>query len=149
MEETKLYPCANDEGCLRSPRNARHVDCDISLGYFGPLCGACDRDNVQGRGTFTRSGRGCVKCWKSEESWLAFVGIGKGAVLVMTYLVGHHSFAAPEGEYGATVQKIAISHLQVRLSRTLFAQVPFPLEFIPHHIASRLYPVLSAPALAS
>jgi hypothetical protein len=70
-------------------------------------------------------------------------------VLVMTYLVGHHSFAAPEGEYGATVQKIAISHLQVRLSRTLFATVPFPLEFIPHHIASRLYPFLSAPALAS
>ena len=135
-KETKLYPCANDESCLHSPRNARHVDCDISLGYFGPLCGACDRDNVQGHGTFTRSGRGCTKCWNDAESWGGVLGIALSIVLVVTYLVAHHSFAAPKGEYGATVQKIAMSYLQVRLQELLRVYFPprMPHSFIHHHL---------------
>ena len=109
---TKMHKCFNDESCETYDENSR-VRCNIGKGYLGPLCGGCDRDNKQGAGFFTRSGLGCAKCWIDSLSWLAFVGIGLGVVFAMTYLGVHHTFAAPKGEYGATVQKILMSHLQM------------------------------------
>ena len=77
------------------------------------ICGECDRDNVNGHGFFTRSGRVCAQCWADWENWLAFLAIGLVLLLGVGYLVAVHSFAAAPGEYGATVQKIGFSHLQV------------------------------------
>ena len=109
---TEMHKCFNDESCETYDENGR-VRCNIGKGYFGPLCGGCDRDNEQGAGFFTRSGLGCAKCWIDSLSWLAFVGIGLGVVFAMTYLDVLHTFAAPKGEYGATVQKMLMSHLQM------------------------------------
>ena len=109
---TEMHTCFNDESCETYDENSR-VRCNIGKGYFGPLCGGCDRDNEQGVGFFTRSGLGCAKCWSDSLSWLAFLAIGLGVVFAMTYLDVHHTFAAPKGEYGATVQKILMSHLQM------------------------------------
>jgi len=77
------------------------------------ICGECDRDNLNGHGFFTRSGRVCAQCWADWENWLAFLAIGLVLLLGVGYLVAVHSFAAAPGEYGATVQKIGFSHLQV------------------------------------
>ena len=112
IESTNMYTCFNEEACLLNADKTR-VECNVAKGYFGPLCGGCDRDNEQGHGSFTRSGGGCAKCWSAVESWFTFVGIGNGIVFVMGYLVAQHSFAAPIGQYGATIQKMAMSHLQM------------------------------------
>ena len=77
------------------------------------LCGECDRGNANGHGFFTRSGSGCVQCWADWENWLAFLAMGLVLLLGLVYIVSRHSFAAEPGEYAATVQKLAISHLQV------------------------------------
>jgi hypothetical protein len=111
-ESTNTYTCFNDESCLYESSNSI-LTCDISKGYFGPLCGGCDRDNEQGRGFFTRSGRGCKQCESDAVNWLAFIGIGLLVLLALVYLVNRHNFNVAPGEFGATVQKIAISHLQV------------------------------------
>ena len=91
------------------------MECAASKGYGGVICGECDRDNVNGHGFFTRSGRVCAQCWADWENWLAFLAIGLVLLLGVGYLVAVHSFAAAPGEYGATVQKIGFSHLQVRM----------------------------------
>ena len=108
---TELYACMNDECC--AAYDGIRVRCNVEKGYYGPICGGCDRDNEQGAGFFTRSGSGCAQCWSPELSWLAFLAIGFGLVLAMVFLVAQHNFAAPKGEYGATIQKIAFSHLQM------------------------------------
>ena len=111
--ETLLYPCLSSDSCLEPNVGDRTVKCATTKGYFGVLCGACDRDNTQGEGFFTRSGRRCAKCWDIVGSWFTFVGIGFLVFIVIGYLVAHHSFAAPKGEYSATVTKITVSYLQV------------------------------------
>jgi hypothetical protein len=110
---TLLYECANDEACIKPPLGTLAVECAASKGYGGVICGECDRDNVNGHGFFTRSGRVCAQCWADWENWLAFLAIGLVLLLGVGYLVAVHSFAAAPGEYGATVQKIGFSHLQV------------------------------------
>ena len=111
-ESTNTYTCFNDESCMYDSSKSV-LTCDVSKGYFGPLCGGCDRDNEQGHGFFTRSGRACAKCFESWLNWLAFVGIGLLVLSVLMYLVNLHSFAVARGEFAATVQKIAFSHLQM------------------------------------
>ena len=110
---TLLYECANDEACIKPPLGTLTVECAASKGYGGVICGECDRDNLNGHGFFTRSGRVCAQCWADWENWLAFLAIGLVLLLGVGYLVAVHSFAAAPGEYGATVQKIGFSHLQV------------------------------------
>jgi hypothetical protein len=121
---TELYACMNDECC--AAYDGIRVRCNVEKGYYGPICGGCDRDNEQGAGFFTRSGSGCAQCWSPELSWLAFLAIGFGLVLAMVFLVAQHNFAAPKGEYGATIQKIAFSHLQMLgvLGKELSDDVP-------------------------
>jgi hypothetical protein len=107
-----MHACFNDEACLYT-NDQRDLACAGKLGYFGPLCGACDRDNGHGHGHFTRSGNGCAGCWHLVGSWFAFIGLGILVAVLVVYLVVQHSFAAAKGEYGATVQKVAISHIQM------------------------------------
>jgi hypothetical protein len=113
---TPLYECANSEACIKPAVGTLTVECAATKGYGGVICGECDRDNEHGYGFFTRSGRGCTKCWADQVSWVAVVGMGLCVVLGLAYIVFQHSFAAEVGAYGATVQKIVISHLQVRFS---------------------------------
>ena len=115
IESTNMYTCFNDESCLYDSSKSV-LTCDVSKGYLGPLCGGCDRDNEQGRGSYTRSGRGCAKCFESWLNWLAFIGIGLLVLLALVYLVNRHNFNVAPGEFGATVQKIAITHLQVSVA---------------------------------
>ena len=112
-EMTQFYKCFNDECCVQPGPFALIVACREEKGYYGPLCGACDRDNARGHGRFTRSGRGCFKCWPDTLVWLASMSLAIGLAAVVMYLVALHTFAAPQGEYSATVQKILLSHLQM------------------------------------
>jgi hypothetical protein len=111
-KDTEMHACFNDEACLYT-NDQRDLACAGKLGYFGPLCGACDRDNGHGHGHFTRSGNGCAGCWHLVGSWFAFIGLGILVAVLVVYLVVQHSFAAAKGEYGATVQKVAISYIQM------------------------------------
>ena len=116
--DTEVHECFNDECCELSS-NRTSMQCAVTKGYHGPLCGACDRDNDEGHGSFTRSGSGCAMCWENWKSWLAVVCIGLCIVSGLAYIVFQHSFAAARGDYGATVQKITISHVQVRMSKRI------------------------------
>ena len=111
-ESTQFYECQNDEGCLLFNEQTR-LECNSAAGYFGPLCSACDRDNAFGHGAFTRSGSGCLLCWPNRDSWFFVGGTGLALLTGVTYLVARHTFAAKQGDYGATVQKMALSHLQM------------------------------------
>ena len=110
---TPLYECANDEACIKPALGTLTVECAVTKGYGGVLCGECDRDNLHGHGYFTRVGRSCAQCWADWENWLAFLAIGLALLVGSGYLVAEHSFAVEPGEYRMTVQKIAFSHLQV------------------------------------
>ena len=111
--DTILYKCTISGACLEPEPGKSIVHCAVSQGYGGVLCGECDRDNVQGYGHFTRSGKGCAKCWKPWQSWLAVLGLVGGLVAFMTYLVTRHDFNVPKGEYGTTIQKMTFSYLQM------------------------------------
>jgi hypothetical protein len=93
-ENTDMHTCFNDECCL-----AEEVACDKSKGYMGALCGGCDLDNDQGRGSFTRSGSGCFKCWELWTSWSGVSGIGCVVLVALIYLVVHHTFAVAVGDH--------------------------------------------------
>jgi hypothetical protein len=91
-----MHTCFNDECCLASSEG---VACDESKGYTGALCGGCDLDNDQGRGSFTRSGSGCLKCWDLLTSWAGVIGIGCLVLVALVYLVVCHSFAVAVGDH--------------------------------------------------
>jgi hypothetical protein len=119
-EYTEMHTCFNDECCINT---AMVSVCDASKGYFGPLCGACNRDNEQRngtQGTFTRSGRGCLGCWRPWASWLATVALGGVALVGLTYLVVRHDFAVQKGDYGACCAQCASPplHCAMRPSHT-------------------------------
>ena len=105
-KSTQVHTCFNDECCELIEKGAAMV-CNTKLGYEGPLCGACRAPE------FTRSGRGCSKCWETAANVFAVIGLVLAIVTVVAYLVVQHDFAQPLGEYGGTVQKLAISHLQM------------------------------------
>jgi hypothetical protein len=52
-------------------------------------------------------------CWPNRDSWFFVGGTGLALLTGVTYLVARHTFAAKQGDYGATVQKMALSHLQM------------------------------------
>ena len=112
-EGSVIHACFNSESCRVCEPDQMSFECAIEKGYFGPLCGACDADNVNGEGVFTRSGSVCLLCWPSWLSWLAFVGVACGLFFAMLYLVDRHNFSVELGEYDACVQKIALSHIQM------------------------------------
>ena len=153
-ENTVLYRCFNDECCVTPPPFAYTVTCNAEKGYMGPLCGACDRDNVQGRGRFTRSGSGCLACWRDSFVWLASCAMACALFVGVAYLVVHHTFAAPRGEYGGTVQKMMMSHLQVGemhspsllccLTRVRTAQCAHPHP-LPHPLCLRVCVLFTHP----
>ena len=105
-KSTQVHTCFNDECCELIDKGAA-MACNTKLGYEGPLCGACRAPD------FTRSGRGCSKCWKTAANVFAVIGLVLTIVTAVAYLVVQHNFASPLGEYGGTVQKLAMSHLQM------------------------------------
>jgi hypothetical protein len=102
-----------EEGGTQSWPEAESLSCNSKKGYFGPLCGACDRDNDRGGGFFTRSGALCAQCWDDVGSYFAVLGLIVLLLIGMCHLVLRHSFNRAVGDYSATVQKIAMSHLQM------------------------------------
>jgi hypothetical protein len=98
--ETEIHECFNDECCEYS-NNKQTLACNTEKGYYGPLCGACDRDNEQDQGFFTRSGGGCVECWPPLASWIGTVALVTVALLLLLYIVVRHDFAVPKGDYSA------------------------------------------------
>ena len=112
-EGSAIHACFNSESCRVCEPDKMSFECAIEKGYFGPLCGSCDADNVNGKGVFTRSGTVCLRCWPLWLSWLAFIGVACGVFIAMLYLVDKHDFGVELGQYDACVQKMAISHIQM------------------------------------
>jgi hypothetical protein len=108
-ENTEVHQCFNDVCCMNPDGDKSRVECVKELGYYGPLCGACDRKR-----DFIRSGFGCQKCWQKVYSYLgSAVMIVAFVVVVMCFAVVT-DFDRPSGDYSGVVLKIFFSHLQVR-----------------------------------
>ena len=103
---TEMHVCFNDECCARDANDA--LACDSTKGYYGPLCGACDR--AVGA---MRSGKGCVMCWSTALTVVGVLVLVAAALGGIVYLVALKSFDVPRGVYSVTVQKLGLSFLQM------------------------------------
>ena len=106
-ENTEVHKCFNDEACMLDDSKSR-VECNVDQGYFGPLCGACDRGK-----NFIRSGFGCEICWDMASSYLGSVALVIIFVIAVVYITTEVSFDRLPGDYSSVVNKILISHLQM------------------------------------
>ena len=53
--ETEIHTCFNDESCIvYEYQSSSRIKCNADMGYYGPLCGACNRKQ-----NAIRSGNGC------------------------------------------------------------------------------------------
>ena len=103
----ETHTCFNEECCEQYDLRSR-VKCNTHQGYYGPLCGACDRDHGA-----MRSGRGCTFCPKPWEIHLSFAVLVLAFVAFIVYLVAQHDFDVPMGVYSAAIQRLGISHVQM------------------------------------
>ena len=106
-KETEIHECFNDECCVLYNVSTR-VRCDGEKGYYGPVCGACNRDNGA-----MRSGKACAFCWHSEANASASLGLGVLLLVFIVYLVVQHNFDVSPDVYVGTVQKLGLSFLQM------------------------------------
>ena len=106
-ETIEIHTCFNDECCVRHDDDTK-VRCATDKGYSGPLCGACDRASGA-----MRSGKGCVKCWKTALSAIAVLALVIIILAGIAYLTAQHNFDVPRRVYSATVQKLGISFVQM------------------------------------
>lgn len=110
-EETKLYRCFNAEACVTPLLNTLKVECDISKGYKGVLCGACELKQMN----YIRIGDRCALCRSRIQSigiTALFVVV---LVLMMLYYVAVHRYdmgSKLDGQVGAAV-KIFMSYCQM------------------------------------
>jgi len=109
-ETTEVHRCFNDECCTfpLGGQDTSRVVCDGERGYYGALCGACDRNQ-----NFIRSGFGCEECWEiawsvlgSLVSLFAFIGL-IGWFTIVT------DFDRPSNDFSSVVWKILFSHIQM------------------------------------
>ena len=112
VADTEMHTCFNEE-CCTYDESSSQLSCATELGYVGPLCGGCDRDDEQGHGHHTRSGLRCAKCWSDGWSWFAFMLFIIFLCIAIAFLVIRYDFGVDHGEYRTTVQKMAFSHLQM------------------------------------
>jgi uncharacterized protein (DUF486 family) len=109
-ETTEVHRCVNDECCTfpLGGQDTSRVVCDGERGYYGALCGVCDRNQ-----NFIRSGFGCEECWEiawsvlgSLVSLFAFIGL-IGWFTIVT------DFDRPSNDFSSVVWKILFSHIQM------------------------------------
>ena len=103
----EMHTCFNDECCIQNEGRSR-VECNEDKGYYGPLCGACDRE----KGAI-RSGKGCQFCWEEWRSGLATAGIVGAWINLIGYNTVFEDFDAPAGDYTQSALKMLMSHLQM------------------------------------
>ena len=123
--DIEIHACFNAEACVYPDANAVNAHaftCDADKGYFGPLCGACDR-----AASFTRSGRACAKCEPTALTWVAIAAVALGLLTFVVYLTAFRSTSSRVGEYGGIIRRIAFSYIQVRANAACacFALVGF------------------------
>ena len=114
-KDTKFYPCANDDACIKPQVNVLVVTC--AHGYEGPLCGACKFDDESPR--FVRSGAVCAKCESSYRNVLALSAIIVGILLFAIYITAIRSTNRRVGEYGGIIRRQLFSYIQVSDSSVL------------------------------
>lgn len=115
--DIEIHACFNAEACVYpgpDAVNAHAFACDTDKGYFGPLCGACDRAT-----SFTRSGRACAKCEPTSWTWIAIAAVALGLFAFVVYLTAFRSTSSRVGEYGGIIRRIAFSYIQVRVRAPL------------------------------
>ena len=108
-ETTEVHRCFNDEACVFPDGDDRsRVACDTAKGYYGPLCGACDRDTG-----FIRSGYGCQRCLKMLYSYLGSAALVLAFLVMVGWFTIAQDFDRPAHDYSGVVLKMFFSHLQM------------------------------------
>ena len=107
--ETEIHKCFNDESCIvyEYQSNSR-IKCNVGMGYYGPLCGACNRKQ-----NAIRSGNGCKFCWEDWQNFLISFVMATGWIGLIGYYSVFEDFDAPEGDYTSSAMKLLLSHLQM------------------------------------
>ena len=54
-----------------------------------------------------------MMCWETVANIFSSLGLCLALLLFIVYLVFLHNFDVPMGSFGATVQKLGLSHLQM------------------------------------
>mgnify|MGYP006086239807 CR=1 FL=1 len=108
--EMEVHDCFNDVCCL-PPGVSTTVVCDHANGYFGPLCGACDKGHPQG--VYLREGYLCKRCASAEENWALLSSLTVGVFILVVYVAAFRNTSRRVGEYGGIIRRIAFSYLQM------------------------------------
>ena len=111
-QDTEVHACWNTLSCITNG-DGSSVTCNTNAGYYGPLCGACDRDNEQGLGSFTRSGYVCAKCSSTATNILVVAALMIGIVIVAVYVSGYRRLDRRVDEYGGILRRLAFSYIQM------------------------------------
>ena len=113
-EASKIFTCFNDISCLYPISGANNesdksrIVCNEALGYYGPLCGACDKHR-----NYYRNGYVCSKCKPTEEDIWTMTIIFAVVLVLIIYIAGCHNTKRRLGENGSIVRRIAYSYVQM------------------------------------
>ena len=111
-EASIIYNCFNDV-CCRHPVDGTpdgdrsRVECNTEFGYYGPLCGGCDKS----RG-FYRDGFKCAQCRSKSDNWTIVGMLALGAFCMLVYVSAFHRTKQEVGENGSIMRRIAYSYVQ-------------------------------------
>ena len=106
-KKTEVHECFNDISCVLSDDKST-VSCLTEQGYYGPLCGGCDKGRK-----FIRNGYVCTECYDPHLNWLVAVGLCCGILVVVAYIGAFRNTSQKVGDFGGIIRRIAFSYMQV------------------------------------
>ena len=102
-----IYNCFNDVCCIFPDGDTSKVECNTKSGYYGPLCGGCDKSRGYYRNSFV-----CEKCRSNSDNWTVVAVLAVAAFFVVVYVSAFHRTKRDIGENGSIVRRIAYSYVQ-------------------------------------
>ena len=107
-QSTRIFECLNSISCMFPDGDTSRVECNTKEGYYGPLCGACDRTR-----DFIRTGYGCYKCWNKRSSIIGTLVVIIGFIVIVAWITLVVDFDRPRDDWTSSVMKMLFSHLQM------------------------------------
>jgi hypothetical protein len=107
-EESEVHTCFNEIACLYPNGDTSKTECNEAQGYYGPLCGACDKHR-----NYYRNGYVCSKCLTVREDIIILSVTFIVVMVIIIYVAACHSTNRRLGENGSIIRRIAYSYVQM------------------------------------